>query len=228
MRAYSSLIGHILGSHAQINGYFEMHLSYDQAASLDQQLGQYLESEQIKPHSHYMFDKLLHNDYTLDTKLFGDNLPRIIVTLRPPLQTIKSIVNLFRNKAEPHPYAEVDQAVQYYIQRLQWLDQFCHDDSLPFFYFDADIIRHQPQQLLSKLGNWLQLETPLSEHYEIFSRTGQAGAGDSSAQIQKGSIQQNHNSYESIEVPLALLREAELIYHSVRKNLMRLAQQSIV
>ncbi len=228
MRAYSSLIGHILGSHAQINGYFEMHLSYDQPASLDQQLAQYLESEQIKPNSHYLFDKLLHNNYTLDTCLFGDNLPRIIVTLRPPLQTIKSIVSLFRNKTEPHPYAEVDQAAQYYIQRLQWLDQFCRDDSPPFFYFDADIIRHQSQQLLTKLGNWLQLETPLSEHYEIFSRTGQAGAGDSSAQIQKGSIQHNHNNYESIDVPQPRIQAAEFIYHSVRKNLIRLAQQNIV
>ena len=29
MRAFTSLAGHILGSHPQINGYFEMHISYD-------------------------------------------------------------------------------------------------------------------------------------------------------------------------------------------------------
>ena len=29
MRAYTSLAGHILGSHPQINGYYEMHLGYE-------------------------------------------------------------------------------------------------------------------------------------------------------------------------------------------------------
>jgi len=38
MRAFTSLAGHILGSHPQINGYYEMHLSYQHAAALDKQL----------------------------------------------------------------------------------------------------------------------------------------------------------------------------------------------
>ena len=39
MRAFTSLAGHILGSHPQINGYYEMHLSYEDAAALDRQRG---------------------------------------------------------------------------------------------------------------------------------------------------------------------------------------------
>ncbi|TCS68990.1 hypothetical protein EDC61_1225 [Sulfuritortus calidifontis] len=35
MRAFTSLAGHILGSHPQINGYYEMHISYWDAAALD-------------------------------------------------------------------------------------------------------------------------------------------------------------------------------------------------
>jgi hypothetical protein len=61
MRAFTSLIGHILGSHAKINGYYEMHLSYYSSDSLDQQLKLYKKTESIKAHSHYLFDKLLHN-----------------------------------------------------------------------------------------------------------------------------------------------------------------------
>jgi hypothetical protein len=38
MRAYTSLAGHILGSHPQINGYYEMHISYEDASALDRQL----------------------------------------------------------------------------------------------------------------------------------------------------------------------------------------------
>ena len=55
MRAYSSLIGHILGSHPHINGYYEMHLSYSGMADLDEQLRLYRQSESLKPGSIYLF-----------------------------------------------------------------------------------------------------------------------------------------------------------------------------
>ena len=71
MRAYSSLIGHILGSHPHINGYYEMHLSYTSASDLDQQLRLYMQTETPEPGSIYLFDKPLHNDYALDTDILA-------------------------------------------------------------------------------------------------------------------------------------------------------------
>ena len=65
MRAFTSLAGHILGSHPQINGYFEMHISYDDATALDKQLEVLQESETLKQNSQFIVDKLLHNDYQL-------------------------------------------------------------------------------------------------------------------------------------------------------------------
>ena len=38
MRAFTSLTGHILGSHPKINGFYEMHFSYQYAAVLHKQL----------------------------------------------------------------------------------------------------------------------------------------------------------------------------------------------
>jgi hypothetical protein len=35
MRALTSLAGHILGSHPQINGYYEMHLGYQDGMAYD-------------------------------------------------------------------------------------------------------------------------------------------------------------------------------------------------
>lgn len=52
-------------SHPQINGYYEMHISYDDALSLQKQLELYREHDEIKTRSRYLFDKLLHNDYAL-------------------------------------------------------------------------------------------------------------------------------------------------------------------
>ena len=58
MRAFSSLAGHILGSHPAINGYFEMHISYDDVSALDKQLDVLQEHEALKQNSHNLFDKL--------------------------------------------------------------------------------------------------------------------------------------------------------------------------
>jgi hypothetical protein len=65
MRAFTSLAGHILGSHPQINGYYEMHISYDDASALDRQLEVFRRGDVPKADSRYLFDKLLHNDYVL-------------------------------------------------------------------------------------------------------------------------------------------------------------------
>ncbi|MCK5663710.1 MAG: hypothetical protein KAI17_09495 [Thiotrichaceae bacterium] len=66
MPAFSSLIGHILGSHPEINGYYEMHISYQNNCDLFPQEKLYKELKSLKVGSHFLFDKLLHNAYELD------------------------------------------------------------------------------------------------------------------------------------------------------------------
>jgi len=48
MRANTSLFGHILGSSPEINGYYEMHISYYSWKSLIRQKLIYLENHQFK------------------------------------------------------------------------------------------------------------------------------------------------------------------------------------
>jgi len=50
----TSLAGYILGSHPQINGYYEMHISYEDASALDKQLDVFLESDVFKENSRYL------------------------------------------------------------------------------------------------------------------------------------------------------------------------------
>ena len=68
MRAYSSTLGHIIGSHPRINGYYEMHQSYLSDADLAQQIADYSQHDNLKPDSHYQFDKLLHNGLSTEFK----------------------------------------------------------------------------------------------------------------------------------------------------------------
>ena len=200
MRAYTSLAGHILGSHSDINGYYELHQDYCQDDSVEIQIGRYLENDTLKPHSHFLFDKLLHNHYQLSEKLVRDNRNRILVSLRKPEPTIKSILRLFRNKPRDSSFQQEPRALNYYCDRLQQLSEFCKKYEGCYHYYDAEDWVQQPDTLLLNLQHWLNLDTPLSGCYQQFSQTGKARAGDSSAAIKSGEIKRETSDYSDIKL----------------------------
>lgn len=227
MRALSSLAGHVLGSHPRINGYYEMHLSYEDAAALVRQLDAFRASDALKPNSRYLFDKLLHNDYVLKPERLGMADIRILVALAEPEHTIKSIVHLFRQKPNPDLYASPVEAANYYIARVNALAEFCQTAPRRYFYFDAELWQRAPLKLLPKLAGWLELDSPLSERYESFSHTGKAGKGDSSPRIQSGCIDQTRVDYSHIAIPENALRAARAAYLDCRERMIADAQDSL-
>ena len=216
MRACTSLAGHILGSHPAINGYFEMHISYADATALDRQRAMYLQYESFKPGSRYLFDKLLHNDYRLEIDRLGDVGIRLLVALLDPEQAIRSIVDLFASKQTAHRYAAPLEAGRYYVERLQWLADFCRNTGHPYYYYDAELFRTAPARLLGAMTGWLELDTPLSERYQLFSQTGKPGRGDSSALIGSGRIEQVPVDYSHILLPEQVLEQATQAYRDCR------------
>ena len=227
MRALTSLAGHIFGSHPQINGYYEMHLGYEDAAALDKQLDVYRAGDVLKPNSRYLFDKLLHNDYGLKPEQLGGADIKILVALAEPEHTIKSIVHLFAQKADPDLYASPVEAAHYYIARVNALADFCLTAPQCYVYFDAELWQRAPAQLLPKLAGWLELDSPLSERYETFSHTGKAGKGDSSPRIHGGSIDQSRVDYAHIALPEDALRAARAAYLDCRERMIANAADSL-
>jgi len=227
MRAFSTLAGHILGSHPQINGYYEMHISYEDASALDRQLDVFQESDALKANSRYLFDKLLHNDYLLKPERFGPANIKILVSLLEPEHTIKSIVNLFAQKEIDDLYASPVEAANYYIARLQALADFSRTASQPYYYFDAELLQRAPEKLLTRLSDWLELDTPLSEQYQIFSHTGKARKGDSSGRIHSGKIDRTPVDYSHIAIPEEVLRRAQEVYRQCRRQIIENAADSI-
>ena len=227
MRAFTSLAGHILGSHPQINGYYEMHISYDDAAALDRQLEVFLEGDALKASSRYLFDKLLHNDYGLQPERLGLPDVKILVSLLQPEPTIKSIVDLFAQKAVDDLYASPAEAANYYMARIQALAEFSRTASQPYFYFDAELFQRAPEQLLPKLTEWLALDSPLSERYQIFSHTGKARKGDSSARIHSGRIDRTPVDYSHVSVPQKVLDKAREVYRECRRQIIEKAADSL-
>lgn len=210
MRAYTSLAGHILGSHPCINGYFEMHISYEDASALDRQLELYRQYESLKENSRYLFDKLLHNEYRFNPRGLGNVDIRILVSLLEPERTIKSIVDLFARKGTEDLYASPLEAARYYVERIRWLADFCRSVGRPYFYYDAELLQAATGRLLASLAAWLELDAPLRERYQIFSQTGKAGKGDSSGLIYSGRIEKTRVDYSHVPIPEdALVRAQE-------------------
>ena len=227
MRAFSSLIGHILGSHPSINGYYEMHLAYTRSANLDDQLRLYQEAESIKPGSRYLFDKLLHNDYSLDTTILEGSGDRILMSLRPPVQSLKSIIHLFQGKDTDELFADPAEATAYYIGRLEALAEFSAKNPGQYYYFDAELIKSHTDELLCALTRWCGLEPVLSSEYRTFSQTGKVQAGDSSTLIKSGKIQSSETSYPGINLDTELASRAEEAYAQCRSQILAGARESL-
>jgi hypothetical protein len=227
MRAFTSLAGHILGSHPQINGYYEMHISYEDASALNRQLDVFLESEVFKENSCYIFDKLLHNDYLLKPEQFGLANIKVLISLLEPEHTIKSIVHLFAQKEIEDLYASPVEAANYYIARVQALADFSRAASQPYYYFDAELLQRAPEILLPKLSDWLELDSPLSDRYQVFSHTGKTGKGDSSQRIHSGSIDKTRIDYAHIAIPEDVLRAAREAYKECRRQIIENAADSV-
>lgn len=228
MRAYTSLAGHILGSHPQIDGYYEMHISYEDASALDRQLEVFLESDALKPGSRYLFDKLLHNDYRLLPERLGLADIKILIALAEPEHTIKSIVHLFAQKAVADLYASPLEAANYYIARLKALADFSRTARQGYCYFDAELWQRAPEKLLPRLSAWLELETPLSERYQVFSHTGKPGKGDSSPRIHSGRIDKARADYAHVAIPEEALRRAREAYRECRRQIIAGAADAVL
>jgi hypothetical protein len=219
MRAYTSLLGHILGSHPEIDGYYEMHRSYASGEDLERQVREYAKRERPKPGSHYLFDKLLHNDFTLNLALPALDDAVILVALRQPEPTLKSIVNLFAKKDIDDLYANPAGATTYYVERLRALAAFGRQQPKRYYYFDAERLCTDTRRLLDDLGQWLQLGSPLTENYQLFSQTGMAGKGDSSPAIAAGCIIRQETRYSDIALDPVLLQQATQAYQHCRQQL---------
>lgn len=228
MRACTSLAGHILGSHPRVNGYFEMHISYDDASALDKQLEVYQTYETLKPDSRFLFDKLLHNEYQLRADKLGRSGLSILVSLLEPEKTVKSIVELFSLKDSEELYASPVEAANYYISRVEYLANFCSSIRQDYFYYDAELFRHAPERLLARLTGWLVLDSPLTERYQVFSQTGKARMGDSSKQIISGKIDRSKTDYSHIHIPREQLERTLMAYRNCRQTIIKHSADSCV
>ncbi len=220
MRANTSLFGHLLGSHPQVEGYYEMHIGYYSWKSLWRQKQQHFAGHAAKPGARYMFDKVLHDGHHVALGLLQRPQSHTIMMLRTPAQSIKSLVVLYREKSPHLPEASPDGAARYYINRLQTLANIAGALGQRYFYLDAECLISDTTTTLQALGDWLGLATPIPTEYQTFSNTGRGNAGDTSSRLKSGKVSASSNDYADIAVPAALMAEAQQAYARHRAALL--------
>ncbi len=186
MRANTSLFGHILGSNPCIEGYYELHESYQLPSDLAHAKKKYYRSHCPKTGATYLFDKLLHNHHTLNASLVGEE-DKLIIMIREPEATIRSILKIFADKPDSQ-WADRESAERYYVERLQELSHLSHIFKGRYVFLKSEALILDTAHTLQALSHFLELPVLLSDRYETFSKTGQRGFGDSSSHITSGKI----------------------------------------
>lgn len=208
MRANTSLLGHIMGSHPQIEGYYELHKGYGRRLDLLKNKLVYYDHHAPKTRAVYLFDKLLHNYLPLSERLVEPH-DRVIFMIREPAPSIISIMKLFSNDAQSK-WATRSGAEDYYTKRLERLKDLAIKFRGRYFFLRAEDLVNYPDKALEQLSRYLDLKTNLSKDYQIFEKTGEKGAGDCFSNLKSGTIVPKFGEHPRVPEPDNSLREIYL------------------
>lgn len=223
MRGYTTLLSHILGSHKQICGYRECALSYLDKKSIRWLYWEVMREKNDTETCDFILDKVLHDKFTVSDEVILDPDVLIMFALREPRGVIKSLLKL--GKLTQTEWTE-QKAVDYYIGRLGSLveiAQQCRDLNKAFYFIDTDNLVAAPDNMLKKISSFLKLDSTLQEEYEIFQRTGEAGAGDPSKSIKQGKIIRKEKPVFDENEADDLLIKAQIAYEKAREALTKMS-----
>ena len=201
MRSYSSLLGHILGSHSQIDGYCEAHLSYSSSADL-LKLQEFVRSSiEQEPLGDFLFDKILGNHTKIAMKILEDEKVYPVFLIRNPQDTVKSILNMGYNIVGNSTYQNVQKVCTEYVKRIRKLALTASKISGRGLFISSEDLIENTDQVLRRLERFLNLSSPLSSEYRTFKYTGEKSYGDPSSNIATGKVIKKINIYDGIQIP---------------------------
>ena len=235
VRGYTTLLSHILGSHPEVSGYAETWITYSSRLDLFKLRLFICNHGNYKPQSRYLFDKLLHNQLTICDAILGREDVRVIFMIRQPVPTLKSMVALYRayiaGGGSPIGCtlpATIDAAWKQYRDRLRALTAIGErlrrlDQSS--LVIAADALIDNSEDVLREVAGFLDLSTPLGEHYSLFARSGTWDRGGTSDFIHQRAILRRRPGHDDIIVPVDMAEQANEAYESC---LTKLRQWSLV
>jgi len=208
MRSGSSLLTHILNANPEVAGFGENHVQYRSKQDLKSLiLRTAWKLRQFKLSEKYVLDKILHDELVVDRNLLLSEDVRFIFLVRHPHETLASIVKLFSNQKWT-----IEKATEYYIERLSTLADYAKtvNDPQRCLFISHQQLIDQTDQTFAALQDFLGVDHPFREEYEILPTTGKKFVGDSSKKIKQGRIVRDSSSsqHNDIAIPPELLGSA--------------------
>lgn len=214
MRAHTSLLAHILGSHPEVSGYFELHRSYRGRLDLLRMRAHVARGLDGLLRGRYVLDKILHSGYQVGARILDREDVFTIFMVRRPLGTLQSCLRMQLFKSQP------DAAARYYVERLASLAATAAV-SRHRVYLDAEALLEKTEPVLECLRDYLGLRQALSPAYSTFKFTGVREYGDWSDAIMRGAVVKGGVQGKPVEIPADALSQADAAFSAARGTLMK-------
>jgi hypothetical protein len=211
MGSRSSVLSHILGSHAEVAGYYEQHQRHTDPFYEIKIKANLLQDNSLSYQHRYLYDKVLHERFDPQTL----EAYKVVVLIRKPPSALKSIMSMggiTNSLWQEDPY----RAFAYYCQRLQRIIDIVEKNNIDFCFVEADDLVEKTDDVLNEISTFLELDSPLSSHCKSFDKTGDAIYGDPSDNIKSGTIVKTKN-HTKVMIPDELLAIAQHYYDRCQK-----------
>ncbi len=166
----------------------------------------------------YFFDKILHNNMFINEHILCSEQVDVIFLLREPQRSLASI-----SKLKPHWNHK--QVLGYYLRRLAKLETYAKlmNSKERSFFLTHDQLLHKTELVFKSLQNFLQVQQPFSEEYEILPTTGMRFIGDQSERIKSGRIIR-YNQIPEISISPELINQGRQAFDQCVNTLLKYCQ----
>jgi hypothetical protein len=219
MRCYSSLLCHILGSHAQIDGYCETHVKYRTRFDLLRLRSRVVKLTGEPVSGRYVLDKMLHN-YAFAPSILRSPRTFAVIMVRRPIPAVQSIVNMGLHYGAVAWHRDPDAVVRYYEERLAMLVRIADELRGRVVFMEAEMLLSRTADVLHGIGGLLDLDEPLRSDYRRFAHTGEGGFGDPSETIATGRVSSAARELRTpVIIPAPLAARLEVAYATCTASL---------
>lgn len=197
-RSGSSLMTHVLNSNPEVIGFGESKIIYqseDDFNFLFKEIHWNLRKVRVSS-SPILLDSILMNHLLPKPDLLKASNTYAIFLIREPGKAIPSIFNMGINHWNCNPDNYEKEALKYYLNRLSSLEKYAKviNNKSQSFFLTYEQLVNQTEIALEKLQNFLELQYPLSEEYQLTPVTGKLGKGDWTNNIKSSRIIKNVQS----------------------------------
>lgn len=219
MRANTSLIGHILGDHSEINGYYEMHIGYYSWKSKIRQKLRYFNSHPEDSVKRCLFDKVLHSEHEVTNSFMSMPNVKIMYCVREPIKSVQSIISLYKKNDPSHKFATDIGAANYYIERCKSILKLAANSPNDYLFYTAESLVEDPETTLHRITKFLGLKQPLSSSFKTQKLTGVGTTGDNSGNLNNGEIVRIKSTYPALHIESTLLNKMQSVYSEVLESI---------